>query len=181
MNVIKGLYKHFKGRYYLVTDVAVSCDKAEKVVIYHPLNDMSVTYTREVSEFLSEIDPDREDNVEGQEVRFKFVSDLWDIYALKSFTTAQLLKELGKRSDSPLQGLDVKGLYDEKVKYVDYVYAYLGEALDKNPKSPTYNQTVTYLSDWVAFSDKSGAEKYKECHKSTVNRKIYKRVFIEED
>lgn len=181
--VEKGVYKHFKGKYYLVTDTAISCDELETLVVYRPLNNPELIYTRKLSEFLSDIDPDREDNVEHQEKRFKKVSDVNDLGALKSFTTEQLLTELGKRSDSPLAALDIKGLVNKRIAYEDYIYAVVGELLDKNPKSPTYGKSVKYVSDWVSFSDLESAKEFvsKSPHKHNPRRKIYKRVLTEVD
>lgn len=179
---LKGVYKHFKGKYYLVTDTAISCDELETLVVYRPLNNPDLVYTRKLSEFLSDIDPDREGNVEHQEKRFKKVVDVNDLGALKSFTTEQLLTELGNRSDSPLAALDIKGLINKRVTYEDYIYAVVGEILDKNPKSPTYGKPVKYVSDWVSFSDLDSAIDYiKSSHNYNTRRKIYKRVLTEVD
>lgn len=180
--VVKGVYKHFKGKYYLVTDTAISCDELETLVVYRPLNNPDMVYTRRLSEFLSDIDPDREDNVEHQEKRFKKVADVNGLGALKSFTTKQLLTELGERSDSPLAALDIKGLTNKRIAYEDYIYAVVGEVLDKNPKSPTYGKPVRYVSDWVSFSDLESAEEFiKSSHNYNTRRKIYKRVLTEVD
>lgn len=180
--VVKGVYKHFKGKYYLVTDTAIDCDGLETIVIYRPLNNPGMIYTRKLSEFLSDIDPDREDNKEHQDKRFKKVSDINELGALKSFTTEQLLTELGKRSDSPLAALNIEGLRNERIAYEDYIYAVVGEILDKNPKSPTYRKPVKYVSDWVSFSDlESATEFINSPHNFNPRRRIYKRVLTEVD
>ncbi len=54
---IKGVYKHFKGDYYLVEDIALSSDDGvTKYVIYRKLYEDGGLYIRELSDFLGDVD-----------------------------------------------------------------------------------------------------------------------------
>ena len=68
---IKGIYKHFKGDYYLVEDVAIHSETKEKFVVYRPLyGDTTMLYIRPYDMFLSEVDHEKYPNVK-QQYRFE--------------------------------------------------------------------------------------------------------------
>lgn len=72
------VYRHFKGNYYFVLDVAYDSETKERMVIYKPLynrEDGRLTWIRPEKMFLSEI-PERPDNITGQKHRFELVTDL---------------------------------------------------------------------------------------------------------
>ena len=71
------VYRHFKGNYYFVENVALDSETQERVVIYKPLYprmDANIWVRREVM-FLEEI-PERPDNITGQKYRFELVEEL---------------------------------------------------------------------------------------------------------
>lgn len=77
-NVLIGkVYRHFKGNYYFVRDVALNSETQERMVVYSPLYDRkdSLLWVRPEKMFLEKI-PDRPDNITGQEHRFELVNDL---------------------------------------------------------------------------------------------------------
>ena len=67
---IKGVYKHFKGDYYLVEDVAIHSETKEKYVVYRGLYGDNNLYIRPYEMFISKVDKNKYPNVE-QEYRFE--------------------------------------------------------------------------------------------------------------
>ena len=66
------VYRHFKGNYYFVLDVAYDSETKERMVVYKPLyqrEDGRMLWVRPEKMFLSEI-PERPDNITGQKYRF---------------------------------------------------------------------------------------------------------------
>lgn len=72
------VYRHFKGNYYYVENVALDSETKERMVIYKPIYERqdSKIWVRRESMFLEEIDRTRKDNITGQTNRFELVEEL---------------------------------------------------------------------------------------------------------
>ena len=62
---IKGIYKHYKGDYYIVEDIALDCETQEKGVIYRALYGENTLWVRSLKDFTKEV------NKENQKYRFE--------------------------------------------------------------------------------------------------------------
>ena len=71
------VYRHFKGNYYFVENIALDSETKERMVIYKPLYERqdSKIWVRRESMFLEKI-PERPDNITGQSPRFEICEDL---------------------------------------------------------------------------------------------------------
>lgn len=67
--IVKGIYQHFKGDYYLVEDVATHSETNEQYVVYRQLYGEHKLYIRPLEMFLSEVDHEKYPNVK-QTYRF---------------------------------------------------------------------------------------------------------------
>ena len=72
MNELKvnGIYKHFKGDYYIVLDVAIHSETKDKYVVYRGLYGENELYIRPIDMFLSEVDHKKYPNI-SQKYRFE--------------------------------------------------------------------------------------------------------------
>lgn len=71
------VYRHFKGNYYFVEDIAYDSETQERMVVYKPLYDRDdgrSLWIRPEKMFLEQI-PERPDNITGQKSRFELVND----------------------------------------------------------------------------------------------------------
>lgn len=79
MDIINNrIYKHFKGDYYLVLDVATHSETSEKYVVYRALYGNNELYIRPYEMFMSKVDKEKYPDV-NQEYRF----ELCDIKSIK--------------------------------------------------------------------------------------------------
>ena len=72
--VIKGIFRHFKGKYYYVEDVALDSETLEEVVIYRQLYGERKLFVRNKSMFLSLVDKNKYPNV-SQKYRFELIKE----------------------------------------------------------------------------------------------------------
>ena len=69
---IHGVYRHFKGNYYIVEEVAKHSEDLSEYVVYRQLYGDGGLYIRPIEMFLSEVDHDKYPNVQ-QKWRFEEV------------------------------------------------------------------------------------------------------------
>ena len=62
---IKGVYRHFKGDYYIVEDIAYNSETEEKFVVYRQLYGENKLWLRPFDMFVEEV------NKNGQKYRFE--------------------------------------------------------------------------------------------------------------
>ncbi len=72
-NILKihGVYKHFKGNYYILEDIAIHSETGEQYAVYRQLYDDNKLYVRPLEMFMSKVDKIKYPDV-GQEYRFEF-------------------------------------------------------------------------------------------------------------
>ena len=75
---IKGVYKHFKGDYYIVEDIGLYSETMEKCVVYRALYGDNTLYARPYDMFMSEVDHEK-----YPEVKQKYRLELQDIKSVK--------------------------------------------------------------------------------------------------
>mgnify|MGYP002578304388 FL=1 len=67
---INRVYRHFKGDYYIVVDIANHSETGEQYVLYRKLYGDGSLWIRPINMFLSEVDHDKYPNV-NQKYRFE--------------------------------------------------------------------------------------------------------------
>ena len=72
---IHGIYRHFKGNYYLVEELARDSETDEQLVVYRKLYGDGSLWVRPLAMFLSEVDHEKYPDV-AQRWRFELVESL---------------------------------------------------------------------------------------------------------
>ena len=68
--VVHGVYRHFKGKMYIVEDVAIDSETGDEFVIYRALYGEGVLYARPIESFLGKVDKKKYPKAR-QEFRFE--------------------------------------------------------------------------------------------------------------
>ena len=76
---IKGIYKHFKGDYYIVEDIALDSETDRQMVVYRALYENSQLYVRDLEMFISEVD-----KVKYPKVKQRYRFELQNIPSVKN-------------------------------------------------------------------------------------------------
>lgn len=71
---INGVYKHFKGKYYLVVDIAYDSETLEEMVVYRRLYGDGSLWVRKKEMFLSKLDHEKYPEVK-QKYRFELIEE----------------------------------------------------------------------------------------------------------
>lgn len=177
-NILQGLYRHWKGGYYVVLGVSIGCGKDNEDVYFvnyqnvlHPEFGM---FTRPLTEFFEEVHDDKY----YQTQRFVHIDKLEgsDEDMLKNISTQDLIGELRRRTDSPIHDLDIKGL-ESDVFCRDYVVGY-----EEYPKElPGGRMTDKGVSYAVPFQDRESAKDFLDSRAGTEKRmKLFRRTYIRE-
>ena len=71
------VYRHFKGNYYYIQEVALDSETKERMVVYRPLYERqdSKVWVRPEKMFFEEVPKERKDNLTGQKVRFELCEE----------------------------------------------------------------------------------------------------------
>lgn len=64
------IYKHFKGDFYLVENIAIDSETGKEMVIYRALYEKNTLFVRDKDMFLSEVDHVKYPNIK-QKYRFE--------------------------------------------------------------------------------------------------------------
>jgi hypothetical protein len=67
------IYRHYRGNYYYIKDIAIHSETEEELVIYQALYGEYKTFARPIEMFFDEVDITSDDNIYKQKYRFELV------------------------------------------------------------------------------------------------------------
>jgi len=77
-----GVYQHFKGGFYLCSELVVDAETEETKVVYSSLFNPKKKFTRNLSSFFDDVS-NRKDNTTGQKYRFEKVDKNYGFVIMK--------------------------------------------------------------------------------------------------
>jgi hypothetical protein len=69
------IFRHFKGKYYIIENIAVDANTNEFIIVYRALYGNKDIWCRTLADFQDFISVYREDNITGQIRRFQKVEE----------------------------------------------------------------------------------------------------------
>lgn len=170
---INGLYRHFKGDYYIVNKLAMLESNIDEALVIYTSVSTNNTWARPYIEFFDDVSG-RSDNVTHQAHRFELATELKGL--MKFTPTEELVRELESRPDNPYDSL-VKLEDDSDVWSVQYL---LGRIV-VHPATQTkdsYEEFVPITP--MAFDSIESVNKYRETFYSnrpcTIARRITRKL-----
>ena len=175
--VIKnGLYRHFKGNYYIVEKLASMHDDPDNITPYVVYTSVKNGHTclRKLSDFFADVSQ-REDNVTGQKQRFEVAVEVTGVLSL--IDTQTILAEVEKRPDNPYEGC-LKLEDDPNVWDVSYL---VGRVVKKRSAETLedYQEFIPFTPN--VFETYEDAARYRDRHlphrpDATITRRVTKAI-----
>ena len=151
---INGLYRHFKGDYFIVDKLATQVPDGTPIVVYTSVT-TNMTFIIPFEDFFSDVS-DMEDNITHQVHRFELAQELKGLLSLTS--TEELVSELKNRPDNPYEGYKTID-EDEDVWSVQFL---LGRVVT-HPATDTEDEYEEFVPVTPAAFDRfESAKKYRE-------------------
>lgn len=128
---IKRVYRHFKGDYYLLEDIATHSETNEKFAVYRKLYDDGSLWVRPLDMFLGEVDREKYPDIE-QQYRFQ----LMDIQSIAHGARSEVKKNLNVCLINDSFPPEIDGVANAVVNYATVINGGLGNAIVVTPDHP---------------------------------------------
>lgn len=155
------IYKHFKGRYYQIVEIAIHSETDEKYVVYRQLYEPYEVYVRPLEMFIEEVDRDKYPSVE-QKMRFELVKN--DI--VEENKKEKVNEEVNEEVDPILSKFLKEDTYKGQISVI---------SLNRNKLSEKTLMLMAFASD-VTLSKKNIDEQCSELINSLEVRERYECV-----